>query len=225
MDNEGPPQGGPSSSSGLEPAVHCSRNRTFAHASLDEVVKLGWHSVTLAQAVVTPSEGAAALHNSVMAHSEELQRLVDEDDLQGLLDVLSVEDIADAWWRYQLRDQDLDTDEVDHPDWWAVELWFGHAVYESTDCGHELIHALAERAPEGADLGLLGAGPVENYMGSDEASLLWVETEARRSENYRKALANVWIDHLPPDAFLRVEAAAGTELPWPDFGHGERPRR
>jgi hypothetical protein len=160
---------------------------------------------------------------AVMPDPGELQRLVDEDDLQGLLAVVPVEEIADAWWSYTLSDPDVHN--LDHPDWWAVELWFGQSVYASVDLGHELIHALAERAPGGADLGLLGAGPVESYISSGEASLQWVEAEARRSENYRKALANVWVHHLPPDAFLRVETAAGTQLPWPKVGHGERPTR
>jgi hypothetical protein len=160
---------------------------------------------------------------AAMTNSKELQRLVDEDDLEGLFDVLSVEEIADAWWRYTQSDPKLRN--VDHPDWWAVELWLGRSVFESEDRGHELIHALAERAPDSADLGFLGAGPVEDYISADEAALQWVEAEARRSENYRKALASVWVDHLPPDAFLRVEAAAGTQLPWPKVGHGERPTR
>jgi hypothetical protein len=148
---------------------------------------------------------------------------VDADDLVGLLELVSPAEIADAWWRYKLSDPAQRTDE--HPDWWAVELWMGEAVYAATDRGHEIVHALAERAPAGADLGLLGAGPVEDYIRADEASVAWVEAEARRSDNYRRALAHAWLHHFPVDLFLRVEAAAGTSLPWPARGHGPRPTR
>lgn len=49
-----------------------------------------------------------------------------------------------------------------------------------------------------------------------------VEREAARSENFRKALANVWIEDVGAAAFLRVQAAAGTELVW-HVTHGPRP--
>ena len=156
-------------------------------------------------------------------HSAELQRLVDAGDVPALFRAVSAEQIADAWWRYTLRPDREQA--VDHPDWWAVELWFGSAIYQDDfrDDRRSLIHALAERAPQGADLGLLGAGPVENCVADNEDDLLWMEAEARHSENYRKALANVWIDgFFSPESFLRVEAAAGTRLSWSER-QGPRP--
>jgi Family of unknown function (DUF6869) len=157
-------------------------------------------------------------------HSAELQQLVDVDDVTALFRAVSAEQIADAWWRYTLRPDRGHT--ADHPDWWAVDLWFGRAIYQDDfrDERRSLIHALAERAPEGADLGLLGAGPVENCVADNEDDLLWMEAEARRSENYRKALANVWIDDFfSSESFLRVEAAAGTRLSWSERRRGPRP--
>src|SRR5579863_7595889 len=104
----------------------------------------------------------------------ELQRLVDEDDVEGLLRATSVEEVADAWWRWVLRDRSPDAEGFDEPDWWAVEIWHGERIYQVPDTAHALIRALAERVPEGAHLGRLGAGPIENCIGSDEASLGWV---------------------------------------------------
>ena len=151
----------------------------------------------------------------------ELQQLVKADDLERLFEVVTVEEIADAWWRCSLSGEER----FDHPEWWAIELWQGTSIYEMKDHGRKLLRALAERAPDGADLGLLGAGPVEDSIADDEESLRWIENEARRSENYRKALGHIWRHDLRPDAFLRIEAAAGRELSWPKFGHGPRPTR
>ena len=94
----------------------------------------------------------------------------------------------------------------------------GRRIYELLDTAHALIHALAERAPAGVNLGSLGAGPIGSCLGSDEASLRWVEDEARRSENFRKALAVVWMEELGPAAFLRVQrepepSSSGTSAP------------
>ena len=151
----------------------------------------------------------------------ELQQLVNADDLERLFEVVTVEEIADAWWRCTLSGDER----FDHPDWWAIELWLGTSIYEMKDHGRKVLRALAERAPDGADLGLLGAGPVEDSIADDEESLRWIENEARRSDNYREALGKIWRHDLRPDAFLRVEAAAGTELSWPRFGQGPRPTR
>ena len=155
--------------------------------------------------------------------SSELQRLVDADEIASLLEAVTAEEIADAWWRYMLsakRERD-----VNHPDWWAIDLWLGSAIYKYRDDCRRLIHALAEGAPAEADLGLLGAGPLENCLADNEDDLCWMEQEARRSENYRKALANVWIDgFFSPESFLRVEAAAGTRLAWSE-SRGPRPNR
>jgi hypothetical protein len=157
--------------------------------------------------------------------AEGLQRLVDEDDIEGLLRATSVEETADAWWRWVVRERSPAVEGYDEPDWWAVEIWHSERIYQLPDTAQALIHALAERAPEGADLGHLGAGPIESWLRPDEALLRWVEEEARRSENFRKALAIVWISDFPADAFLRVQNAAGTQLHWPPSGHGPRPRR
>jgi hypothetical protein len=105
------------------------------------------------------------------------------------------------------RAQRGDLKEEGDPDWWAACLWTDPALY---DAGNEAIlreglHALAERAPAGADLGHLGAGPIENYVTDDVERLCWIEEEAR-SANFRGALANAWID-LSEGTVARVEAA------------------
>lgn len=101
-----------------------------------------------------------------------LEGMLNEGRLEELLSLVSLEEIADAWWRYTLRDRSEGDDASDDPDWWAIDLWLGHSgIYKRGDMGREGIRLLAERAPEGADLGYLGAGPIENFLQDDEDQL------------------------------------------------------
>src|SRR3954470_24487581 len=81
-----------------------------------------------------------------------LQQLVDEDDLDGLLSIASLADIADAWWRSKLaRAGDADADD---PDWWATDLWLaGGPIWKREDLLRSGIRELANRVPAGADIG------------------------------------------------------------------------
>jgi hypothetical protein len=143
-------------------------------------------------------------------------------DLDALLALVSLDELADAWWRYTMRwdiahkngttEPDWDTD----PDAWASEIWHEEVLQQREQAVRDYLHVLAERAPAEADLGYMGAGPIEDFIRDDDHCLLWIEQEARRSAKFRSALANVWVSGLSPAAFLRVQRAAGVELQWPD---------
>ncbi len=152
-----------------------------------------------------------------------LQDLVDQGDLDGLLAHVTLDDVADAWWRHNVKEFDDDAAALADADWWAVEAWIDHLFDRDEELCRRAIRALAEQAPPGADLGYLGAGPLEEFVSADEDRVWWIEAEAERSPNFRKALANVWIDDLPPELFLRIERAAGTELARPS-ARPPRPR-
>jgi hypothetical protein len=50
----------------------------------------------------------------------------------------------------------------------------------------------------------------------DADRLVWLEEEAKRSERFRHALANVWVwGEVPTEIAARIEAAAATRLPRP----------
>jgi hypothetical protein len=168
---------------------------------------------------------------TVSEKQKQLRRLVDDDEkLDDLLSLITLEDAADAWWRYTVRshavqsegrptaDDPWDTD----PDSWAIQLWFGKAIHEREETVRQFLHLLAERAPAEGELSYLGAGPVEDFVCDDEERLLWIEEEASRSPNFRGALANVWAWRLPPEIFLRLERAARVPLSWPPSA-GPRP--
>src|SRR4051794_8117767 len=120
-------------------------------------------------------------------------------------------------WRYtRAPESELEG----HPDWWAVDVWFATAFQCDEARVRAAIIALIERAPEGADLGYVGAGPLEDFICRDEERLAWVEAQAARSADFRRALANVWLDPELDPFFDRIERAAGVPLkrplPWPE---------
>jgi hypothetical protein len=108
----------------------------------------------------------------------------------------------------------------DHPDWWAVGVWFATAFRRDEKRRRAAILVLIERAPAGADLGYVGAGPLEDFIYNNEERLVWVEEQAARSGDFRRALANVWLDPDLDPFFDRIERAAGVALkrplPWPE---------
>ena len=126
-----------------------------------------------------------------MPSGREIVAAAERGDLQAARAMVSVDEIADAWWRYTLRTvgaaEDWDTD----PDGWASELWHEEVVLRDEEFARDLIRALAERAPTDADMGYLGAGPIEDFA-TNEDRLRWIEAEAARSRNFRTALANVY---------------------------------
>jgi hypothetical protein len=147
-------------------------------------------------------------------------------DLDKLLALVSLDEIADAWWRYTMRTGSPDQRTADDqwetdPDGWASEIYYTD-IYKDEDTHREYLRALARRAPDDADLRYFGAGPLEDFIAADVDRLRWIEQEARSSDSFRRALATVWIEDLGPAVFLRLQAAARTELVW-HVNHGPRP--
>jgi hypothetical protein len=151
---------------------------------------------------------------SVMAHEHErgavLEGLVDDGDLDGLLAIVTLGEIADAWRCYTERKPQTSED----PDWWAVEFWLDLA-FEREDVAREGLLALVDAVPDEL-LPHVGAGPFENFIGPDESRIAWMEDQARRSPCFRAALANVWIWGVEKDWVCeRLEAAANVSLARP----------
>jgi hypothetical protein len=148
-------------------------------------------------------------------------------DLDGLLALVSLDEIADAWWRYMTRAaaaREQGTPKADwdaDPDGWAIEIYYD--IFRDGEAIHEYLRALASRAPDDDELlSYFGAGPLEDFITADEERLRWIEQEAQRSESLRRALATVWVEYVGPQAFLRLQAAARTELVW-GMNDGPRP--
>ena len=74
----------------------------------------------------------------------------------------------------------------------------------------ELLELLAERAPDDDALGALGAGALEDYLGSNP-DVDRVEQAALRSDRFRLALAGASFDRtLPPEDVARLRRFGGS---------------
>jgi hypothetical protein len=162
-----------------------------------------------------------------MVNRIEIIEAAERGDLDGLLALVSLDEIANAWWRYMMRraaeGEKSDPDWEGDPDGWAIEINYT-GILEGEDTFRDYLRALAARAPDDDVelLGYFGAGPLEDFITRDEDRLHWIEQEAERSENFRRALATVWVEDFGASIFLRLQAAARTELVW-HANHGPRP--
>ena len=160
-----------------------------------------------------------------MADSKQLEDLFLYDELFSLV---TVDEVAQAWCRYQARVHLPGVDDED-PDRWAVDLLMDTRFLSDEPRVRAVLDLLVEGAGEEV-LGVVGAGPLEDFVkGCDEDRLVWIEERAAASSRFRQALAGVWIWRLSPEVFARVERAAGVPLRRPterreiDFVPGELP--
>ena len=144
-----------------------------------------------------------------------LHDLVDDDDIDALLLRVSLDDIAEAWCRYNAAEHDSDEEAWEDPDWWAIELLFGGAFYRDADLIRSILIKLVEHA-NSDQLGAIGAGPLENFVSDDEDDLRWIETQCASNEGFRVALSGVWCASSVSTATMeRLDAAAGVRLSRP----------
>lgn len=142
-----------------------------------------------------------------------LEQLVSEGDFDTLLGLKSLPEIAAAWLRHERagssqRDGD--------PDQWAAHLWFTRSWYDHEALARELALESVRQAETGQELAQIGASILEPLIYDDEAVIHWVEVQAASSDNFRRALAGVWVaDDVSPATFDRLQRAAGTSLPNP----------
>ena len=107
-----------------------------------------------------------------------------------------------------LRNQ-VDHDKFDFWAWEAIE----ETISEDAETAWPLLLSLIDTAPDEESRGLIGAGPLENFiMSNADGFIERIEMAARSRPRVKEALASVWIMTLRPDVFARIEAAAGVSL-------------
>jgi hypothetical protein len=149
------------------------------------------------------------------ADRERLEELVLLGRVDELFSLVTLEDLADAWCRYQSRPHVYEVDEED-PDAWAMLCLADPGVIDEPLI-RILLDLLIDRAPNDDVLEMVGAGPLEDFVKAcDEDRLSWIEERAASSARFRQALARVWIWSVEMDTFARVERAAGVKLTTPD---------
>lgn len=143
----------------------------------------------------------------------ELEALVDADELDAVLALVSLDEVAEAWCRYQSVHHPFGEEE--HPDRWAADLLLSREVFRRNELYRTLLLKLVEHADVEV-LGVVGAGPLENFGLVDEENLVWLEQQCRVNSRLRQALANVWVwGELPPAICRRIERAAEVPLARP----------
>jgi hypothetical protein len=148
--------------------------------------------------------------------SKRLEELILYGKVDEALSLVTLEEIADAWCRYQTRPHVVGVDD-DDPDWWAVELLMVGGFWSDELRVRAVLDLLVDRAQDDDVIEVVGAGPLEDFVKDyDEDRLVWIERRAASSARFRQALAHVWIWSLEPDVFARVERAAGVPLARPD---------
>jgi hypothetical protein len=161
-----------------------------------------------------------------MADASEVRRLLDADDDEATLALVTVEELAAAYCRYVARNMasEKSLEWRDDPDGWAAELYFELTSpgfeQEWSEADEERLRTFLLLVVEGAAnddvLSYIGAGAFEDLLGLDESRIAWVESQAAASAKFRKALANVWIwSWASEEIFRRLEAAAQVPLARP----------
>jgi hypothetical protein len=144
--------------------------------------------------------------------AETLQRLVDAGDIDGLLEVVTPDEIAMAWHRYGATPEPKSTE---HPDWWAIELFMTSEIFQRRELHRDLILKLIEHSDEDR-LGNVGAGPLEDFISDNEADLAWLEAQCETNVGLRTALSGVWCaTFVTPATLARLDAAARGALARP----------
>jgi hypothetical protein len=147
-----------------------------------------------------------------MTDSGRFQELVDDQRYDELLTEVTTSDIAATWMRYQRSG----AESVDHPDWWAVELWIDPDWWEHDErLVRDGVLALVAICQTDDEFDLVGAAVMEVLVEDDEDRLRWIEEQAAASPAFRRSLADVWIWDEPDHVFQRVERAAGVPLTRP----------
>lgn len=148
----------------------------------------------------------AELHNR-------LEELIYESDIDGLFEIVTLDDVVEAWCSYNSREHDYDSEETaDDPDWWAVDLFMSSALSRVPEVHRALLVKLALHASDEA-LWTFAAGPLEDFVSDDPDDLAWLEEQCQDHERMRMALRGVWCaSYVSEETLLRLDRMAGAEL-------------
>jgi hypothetical protein len=138
--------------------------------------------------------------------------LAGDCDVDGVLPLVTLGDIADAWCQWhELPDHERKRD--DDPRFWAAYLWMTEEWWADERRVRDGLLAIVERATSEWVLECVGAGPLEQLVCDDESCIRWIEAQAARSFRFRDALSHVWIGgDVSHATFLRIEAAVSRRL-------------
>ena len=125
-----------------------------------------------------------------------------------LFRALGADHVVAAWVRYQREEAPADA--------WASHLAFDVGEWDLADA-RDFVERLAVAAPDDEVLAMVAAVPLEEFVRSHgDESVDWIEEQARRDVDFRRALRHAWLWNKVSDAaFDRIQAAAGVPLAHP----------
>ncbi|MFT3853414.1 MAG: hypothetical protein QM733_11845 [Ilumatobacteraceae bacterium] len=148
-------------------------------------------------------------------HPTVLEYFVDEDEIETLLTLVSI-DAAAASLLAIYRAEQLDAPRravatARHS--WAAELSMSSMWLADPARRRAWLTSLVEQATSEWELARIGAGPLEDFVSDDPDDLLWLQAQLRRSSGFRRVLAGAWIyGQVSPEAFERLEELVGQPL-------------
>ena len=133
------------------------------------------------------------------ADPKHLQELLDGFRVDEVLSLVTLEEIADAWCRYQER-HGVDGVDDEDPDWWAVELLMDSGFGSDELRVRAILDLLIDRAGDHDVLEVVAAGPLEDFVkAADKERLRWIVQRGEESPRFRQALQGIYVSGLPPD--------------------------
>jgi len=132
---------------------------------------------------------------------------LDDDYVDRLLAMVTLDDIADAWCRHNSEFGKG----IDDPDWWAVDFVLSCGLDMNRELERAILPKLVEHADSEHLIACVGAGPLEDFISEDEDDLRWLEAQAASNVKFRTALGVVRV-RVSESTFERLDRAAGRRL-------------
>jgi hypothetical protein len=128
------------------------------------------------------------------------------NELHLVVDRLGLDLLSRTWFTHYAADV------ADHnaPTWWASSFVMDLDNWADEDRHRSVLLRLIEDA-DGQSLWDVAAGPLEDFITSDEDRLQWMEYQAAHNPKFKAALAGVWTYGKDPATAARVAAIAPAE--------------
>ncbi len=134
---------------------------------------------------------------------------MDDEDLDALLAVVTLDEIATAWCRYH----EAPGTQFEGPDWWAASVFYTTEIFNRPLLYRSLLLKLLEHAASSYVVDAVAAGPLENFVSDDEDDLQWIERECATRPKLRQALlGTASASYVSHETLLRLDAAAQQPL-------------
>lgn len=125
--------------------------------------------------------------------SVELSDLAWAGDADGVLSIVTVEEIAQEWCDLTVsrvaRPQSDDDGETGE-EWWPAWFLF-NCLHRVPQLHRDLLLQLVANAPNDDVLSAIGAGPFEDWVYSNPDGIHWLEVQAAKDSRFQQALDNM----------------------------------